>query len=279
MQKLPFPPPPEPGWCDDDTALSVDAPKDATPQHASYAAGTTATAAHATQGSVASGAHAAATDQPQAASLSGSGAAQAAAPIAAAVVHGAHASHAAHAAHEATNTHETLSMQAVEAAGGAAPAPGGDRHEGEPLEYAARPGADGDQWDGTVLSATFMPQGTQHPTYHMVNDVTGQEFIVDMGVLIGRKPSQDIPEGAKAVRLIDPTRTVSRNHAAIGFDRDGQLWVEDYGSLNGTYIVDATGEHQVFKGARKRLTPPCHLRIGDQMFTFEEKPESPTEES
>ena len=38
------------------------------------------------------------------------------------------------------------------------------------------------------------------------------------------------------MRLIDPTRTVSRNHAAISFDEDGSMWLEDFGSLNGTAI-------------------------------------------
>ena len=41
--------------------------------------------------------------------------------------------------------------------------------------------------------------------------------------LLGRKPSAEVPEGAKFVKLEDPTRTISRNHAAISFDQDGVL--------------------------------------------------------
>lgn len=143
-------------------------------------------------------------------------------------------------------------------------------HLGDDLEYTAEEGAEGsDEWDGTVLSTAFMKKEPRH-VYRLVNEVTGQSIVVDMGVLMGRKPSQDIPQGAKSVRLVDPTRTVSRNHAAISFDQDGSLWIEDYGSLNGTYVVDGEDERQVVKGTPMRLTAPCKVRIGDQIFDFED---------
>ncbi len=143
-------------------------------------------------------------------------------------------------------------------------------HLGDDLEYTAEEGAEGsDEWDGTVLSTAFMKKEPLH-VYRLVNEVTGQNIVVDMGVLMGRKPSQDIPQGAKSVRLVDPTRTVSRNHAAISFDQDGSLWIEDYGSLNGTYVIDDDGERQVVKGTPMRLTAPCKVRIGDQIFDFED---------
>ena len=74
---------------------------------------------------------------------------------------------------------------------------------------------------------------------HAYNEQTGQEVIIDMGVLLGRKPSVEVPEGAKSVKLEDPTRTISRNHAAISFDQDGTLWIEDYGSLNARTLFKA----------------------------------------
>ncbi|WP_238548648.1 FHA domain-containing protein [Bifidobacterium gallicum] len=147
-----------------------------------------------------------------------------------------------------------------------------DVDEGEPLEYTAEEGATGsEEWDGTVLSSVFMPDETPQTVYQMTNPATGQQIVVDMGVLMGRKPSQDIPQGAKAVRLIDPTRTVSRNHAAISFDQDGSLWIEDYGSLNGTFIIDDEGEHKVQQGTPVQLVPPVKVRIGDQIFDFDRK--------
>ena len=90
---------------------------------------------------------------------------------------------------------------------------------------------------------------------------------VDMGVLLGRKPSAEVPAGAKSVKLEDPTRTISRNHAAISFDQDGTLWIEDYGSLNGTYIIQDDVETKV-EHKPMQLEAPCTVRIGDQFFQF-----------
>ena len=100
--------------------------------------------------------------------------------------------------------------------------------------------------------------------------VTGEDVTVDISTLLGRKPSADVPEGAKSVRLEDPTRTISRNHAAISFDRDGSLWIEDYGSLNGTYLIQDDEEIKV-EGRPMQLEAPATLRIGDQFFSFEER--------
>ena len=99
------------------------------------------------------------------------------------------------------------------------------------------------------------------------NEQTGQQVIVDMGVLLGRKPSAEVPAGAKSVKLEDPTRTISRNHAAISFDQDGTLWIEDYGSLNGTYIIQDDVETKV-EHKPMQLEAPCTVRIGDQFFQF-----------
>ena len=93
------------------------------------------------------------------------------------------------------------------------------------------------------------------------------DVIVDMGVLLGRKPSAEVPAGAKSVKLEDPTRTISRNHAAISFDQDGTLWIEDYGSLNGTYIIQDDVETKV-EHKPMQLEAPCTVRIGDQFFQF-----------
>ena len=73
--------------------------------------------------------------------------------------------------------------------------------------------------------------------------------------------------GAKSVKLEDPTRTISRNHAAISFDQDGTLWIEDYGSLNGTYIIQDDVETKV-EHKPMQLEAPCTVRIGDQFFQF-----------
>ena len=127
-----------------------------------------------------------------------------------------------------------------------------------------------EDWDGTVLSSSFTSKAPKK-TYLMHNDVTGQTIVIDKSTLLGRKPSMDVPQGAKAERIEDPTRTTSRNHAAISIDTDGALWIEDYGSLNGTYIIANGQETQVTKGTTLKLSAPSTVRIGDQFFQFTEK--------
>jgi len=127
-----------------------------------------------------------------------------------------------------------------------------------------------EDWDGTVLSSSFTSRAPKK-TYLMHNDVTGQTIVIDKSTLLGRKPSMDVPQGAKAERIEDPTRTTSRNHAAISVDTDGALWIEDYGSLNGTYIITNGQETQVTKGTTLKLSAPSTVRIGDQFFQFTEK--------
>ena len=77
-----------------------------------------------------------------------------------------------------------------------------------------------EDWDSTVLSSSFTSKAPKK-TYLLHNDVTGQTIVIDKSTLLGRKPSMDVPQGAKAVRIVDPTRTTSRNHAAISIDTDG----------------------------------------------------------
>ena len=136
-------------------------------------------------------------------------------------------------------------------------------------ERDVRPGDGADpMYDGTVRSGAVV-HGNARSTYVLRNDSTGQCVVIDRSTLLGRKPSDLIPEGAQAVVLQDPTRTVSRSHAAITFDEDGSAWIEDYGSLNGTYIIRDHRESQVKKGTPLQIDAPAVLRIGDQFFSFE----------
>ena len=125
-----------------------------------------------------------------------------------------------------------------------------------------------EDWDSTVLSTAFTSKAP-HRTWTLHNEITGQTIIIDKSTLLGRKPSMDVPEGAKAERILDPTRTTSRNHAAISIDQNGELWVEDYGSLNGTFIIRDGQETQV-KDKPFQLEAPATLRIGDQFFKLTE---------
>ena len=123
-------------------------------------------------------------------------------------------------------------------------------------------------WDGTVLSSSFIDRRPRH-RYVLRNDSTGQTVILDHSALLGRKPTKAVPEGVLPQKLDDPTRTISRNHAAVSFDREGRLWIEDYRSLNGTYLI-VNGEEIPVKERPVRVTVPCTVRIGDQFFNLEE---------
>ena len=68
---------------------------------------------------------------------------------------------------------------------------------------------------------------------------------------IGRSPDCDI--------FLDDV-TVSRNHAVL-IERDGRLWVEDEGSLNGTFVNRKRIESA-------RLEEGDELKIGKYRMTF-----------
>ncbi|MDF7640383.1 FHA domain-containing protein [Bifidobacterium sp. ESL0784] len=125
-----------------------------------------------------------------------------------------------------------------------------------------------EDWDGTVLSSAFMGKKPMK-RYRLHNDATGQDIELTKSALLGRNVSATVPQGAMSIKLADPTRTVSRNHAAVSYDKDGTLWIEDYGSLNGTYIVEDDHEQQV-KDSPVLLKAPTTLRIGDQFFKLTE---------
>ena len=133
------------------------------------------------------------------------------------------------------------------------------------------PMADGDidDWDGTVLAHDFMHR-QQSRSYELHNTMTGQDIVITAGVLLGRKPSQ-VPEGAHAIKVEDPTRTVSRNHVAFSLDKDGVLWAEDYGSLNGTFVIRDGAESQISPHTPTKVEAPATIRVGDQFFTLKQR--------
>ncbi|WP_241216999.1 FHA domain-containing protein [Bifidobacterium goeldii] len=106
--------------------------------------------------------------------------------------------------------------------------------------------------------------------YELHNPSTGQSVTVDSSVLLGRHPAHRLPEGLIAVRLEDPTRTVSRNHAVIVLDDDGRVWIEDCGSLNGTHIIHHDQQITVDQGRPVQVEVPATIRIGNQFFDFDQ---------
>lgn len=84
-------------------------------------------------------------------------------------------------------------------------------------------------------------------------EISGQERISIPGykAVIGRRPSADSPE---ATNIVIDRHTLSRKHASIEW-RDGEYWIEDHQSSNGTFVDDdpVEGRVQLYDGARIRF--------------------------
>ncbi|WP_277208410.1 RDD family protein [Isoptericola croceus] len=81
---------------------------------------------------------------------------------------------------------------------------------------------------------------------------------------IGRNPEASAGEDVLLVRVDDPTRSVSKNHADLGVDSAG-LWLTDRGSTNGTVISAAGLPPRVAEpGARVRVPVGSTIHVGDR---------------
>lgn len=80
----------------------------------------------------------------------------------------------------------------------------------------------------------------------------GVEFALDRELKLGRGPQNDI---------ILPDRFASSNHARL-YNRDGQYWLEDLGSKNGTYLngKPLAGTTVLANGDQ--------IRVGEIIFKF-----------
>ncbi|MFJ3403418.1 RDD family protein [Promicromonospora sp. NPDC090134] len=93
---------------------------------------------------------------------------------------------------------------------------------------------------------------------------SGERRVIDGPALVGRNPQASGGAGYILVRVDDPTRSVSKNHAELGVDSAG-LWLTDRGSTNGT-VVSAPGRSpQVAEpGARVRVPVGSTIHVGDR---------------
>jgi hypothetical protein len=75
-------------------------------------------------------------------------------------------------------------------------------------------------------------------------------------MVLGRDPA-----ASPAARTLGRFGNVSRRHARVGLDADGSAWVEDSGSMNGTFV---NGE-PVPAGSRRRLREGDELRLASDV--------------
>ncbi len=93
---------------------------------------------------------------------------------------------------------------------------------------------------------------------------SGERQAVDGLARIGRNPEATAGEDVRLIRVDDPTRSVSKNHADLGVDSAG-LWLTDRGSTNGTVISSAGLPPRVAEpGARVRVPTGSTIHVGDR---------------
>lgn len=93
---------------------------------------------------------------------------------------------------------------------------------------------------------------------------SGDRHAVDGPARVGRNPEASAGESVTLVRIDDPTRSVSKNHADLDVDSAG-LWINDRGSTNGTVISVAGLPPRVAEpGARVRVPMGATIHVGDR---------------
>lgn len=129
--------------------------------------------------------------------------------------------------------------------------------------------------DETVIGLHPLRGVSPHPALRLTSRSGARNQSVDItgDTVLGRKPLQQHFPDAVICTLVDPSRTMSREHAMIRFDRMGRAWIEDLGSLNGTSILSGQNETLVEKGRPVLLSPGVSLRLGDEFYQVSALPE------
>ncbi|MBO0921082.1 RDD family protein [Cellulomonas sp. zg-ZUI222] len=83
----------------------------------------------------------------------------------------------------------------------------------------------------------------------------GRRVTVERLALVGRNPSPG--PGLQVVRVVDPSRSVSKTHLQLAVDASGGAWVVDRGSTNGTLVTLPDGGQVVCP-----VDHPVRLRQG-----------------
>lgn len=132
-----------------------------------------------------------------------------------------------------------------------------------PGDGAAQPPAQAEElWEATRMQApSLVPAAVVTVVLELES---GARHVIDGPALVGRNPQAADGSPTILVRVDDPTRSVSKNHAEMGVDPAG-LWLTDRGSTNGT-VVSAPGRSpQVAEpGARVRVPMGSTIHVGDR---------------
>jgi hypothetical protein len=153
----------------------------------------------------------------------------------------------------------------------AAPAPADSIDAGVVLEPA--PHAEADAGSGSDRAAPWPaepagPVAGTRPVAWELRFTTGEVVTVSGNGLVGRRPMPQPGERfAHLVQVVDRGLSVSKTHLEFG-EHDGQLWVADRFSSNGT-VVRRPGEGGIRCEPGRRVLVPrgSRVEIGEQAFT------------
>ena len=101
----------------------------------------------------------------------------------------------------------------------------------------------------------------------MLQFSTGESFTVFGSGLIGRNPRSEPGEHFdQLVRVLDPSRSVSKVHLEFGQDA-GRFWIMDRFSGNGTTVREPESEAvRCLPEKRFRIARGTRVDIGEQFF-------------
>jgi predicted component of type VI protein secretion system len=96
---------------------------------------------------------------------------------------------------------------------------------------------------------------------------TGESIVVSGRGLIGRRPAAEPGEFVEhLIPVYDPGKMMSKTHLEFGID-DGEFWVSDRYSGNGTVVRSADDSvRRCEAGRRYRVPRGSRVEIGDQFF-------------
>ena len=113
------------------------------------------------------------------------------------------------------------------------------------------------------------PRGAASGISFMLQFSTGETFDVSGNGLIGRRPLPQAQERFDhLIQITDPGRSVSKSHLEFG-QHDGELWVSDRASGNGTILRRLDGTEIACEAGRRYLVGRgTRVEIGEQFFVI-----------
>ena len=123
------------------------------------------------------------------------------------------------------------------------------------------------------VERTTVRSGLPATTRWRVSFDTGEAFVVEGPVLVGRRPEPRTGEQVRhLVALPSQDMSLSKTHAQLQVAPDGALVVMDRGSTNGSVVVRQGAARQLEAARPTALVPDDVVRFGDRSMTVSREP-------